>query len=71
MQKGTWAGLGTYCATSLSLHDYSDPQQTTHRNASVPELCVYRYDVQFVKTVSTTLIDECIRTWLIAKRFDT
>jgi hypothetical protein len=58
MHKSIWAGLAICSATSLSLHDYSDPQQNAHRNIVVPELCVYRYDVQFVKTTSTTLHDK-------------
>jgi hypothetical protein len=58
MHKSIWARLAIYSTTSLSLHDYSDPQQNAHRNIVVPELCVYRYDVQFVKTTSTTLHDK-------------
>jgi hypothetical protein len=42
-------------ATKLSLYDFSDPRQSTHRNTSLPESCIYRHHAQFAMAISDVL----------------
>jgi hypothetical protein len=41
--------------TKLSLYDLSDPRQSTYRNISLPESCIYRHHAQFAMAISDVL----------------
>jgi hypothetical protein len=45
-------------ATTLSLYDFSDPRQSTYRNISLPESCIYRHHAQFAMAISKVLHEE-------------